>query len=514
MRKTIVLISLFCALAAGAKSASRHPMPATPVFCADNSTKTPCSVMPTEAATNIGYQSFPMMPALQNNFDNLSWQAFIALNWPVNDDGTANTAASLTSDQTVPRVWDDYKRSSEIFLPDGQTPDSHYPSSGLSKGAVLTMLTKAGRPIESISSFNESTVHLPLIDSNGNFVVYDVAVNKTAFQYIFNNGLYNGNTQLTKTSIQFPVGSVVIKTAWKVLVTGKDDPSAYITRTRTISIPATNSVTGQPFTTPPLQMGLIAMHIVTKTPKETTWVWSSFEHVDNAPLSARPLKAVAKLPKGHCPGPANATLMSLYNPACTSCVVNQPPVSSTQTVIWQTSQPYAKNYLVEGKYGTQIVRCTAIYDGDANVAGTASLNRQWQQALPKPYSNYKLIGTQWEQATDTPTPRRRVVNGLQPPDPGSQIANGGQALNGGKLPDDHIPGPPYLQNTAAESYVQNGSLLPDGIGSCLGCHYAAQDAACINSDLSFLLSHAQPVPTCSKQRNAFIMKTLRALQHK
>ena len=57
---------------------------------------------------------------LQHDFDVLSWQTFVALNWPANADGSANTSAKIGAPGKT--VWESWKESYEIFLPKGQKP--------------------------------------------------------------------------------------------------------------------------------------------------------------------------------------------------------------------------------------------------------------------------------------------------------------------------------------------------------------------------------------------------------
>ena len=60
------------------------------------------------------------LDSLQHDFDVLSWQTFVALNWPANADGSANTSAQIGAPGKT--VWESWKESYEIFLPKGQKP--------------------------------------------------------------------------------------------------------------------------------------------------------------------------------------------------------------------------------------------------------------------------------------------------------------------------------------------------------------------------------------------------------
>lgn len=521
----IVLIAFLATLAACARK-EETPAPAAPVggaaptdtgqitavYCTDTSVTAPCAKMPHDVPTQAGYSTVNMVPAVQTEFDNFSWQSFVALNWPANPDGSANGNASLGS--AGPTVFDYYKAANDVFLADGATPDSNYPTKNfppppavctqantLTGGAsprVLTMSAKEDSNTNFTDSFNEAAVNVPLIDSNGNFVVYDVSMNRDEFQYIFGKGYYNSGNQPAATVtdpaqvISFPEGAIggaegaiELKSAWKILG-ANDDASAYITRTMQIYIPT------QLFCTPPLKMGLIGLHIIHKTSHSNAWIWSSFEHVNNAPLSSTPLAADAKQAAGQCAPPSNAQAMSLYNPQCTQqdgtpCPLNQPPSKPGQPIVWARQQPYAKQYLTNGKYGTQVVRCSALY------GPTETLNAQWQQKLPKPFSNYMLIGSQWFAASDFPP------GGGTTPNQVTTVANATTYVNP-DFPPNAIAAPPFLQNTAAETYLQNGTTLQGfTIGSCLGCHAGATGAQCEPADFSFILGRAKPRVKCQDE---------------
>ena len=76
------------------------------------------------------------------------------------------------------------------------------------------------------------------------------------------------------------------------------------------------------------------------------------------PAQLHAAAGVAKTPTGPCKPTASASLMSLYNPGCTTCSINNPPVQPNQPFYFAASQPYASKYLVNGKCGTQVGRCS------------------------------------------------------------------------------------------------------------------------------------------------------------
>jgi len=73
--------------------------------------------------------------AAQRLFDILAWQAFIALNWPSNDQGQPLPSAAGDQQATAPRAWEFWIRGSQVFKPKGAPPD---PFGSVPQGAERT----------------------------------------------------------------------------------------------------------------------------------------------------------------------------------------------------------------------------------------------------------------------------------------------------------------------------------------------------------------------------------------
>jgi hypothetical protein len=510
----IVLAAILGATFINAAKPASAPASSTgvgPVYCVGGtSTSSLCSAMPHDVKEGNGYGSI-LAPGTQQDFDNFSWQSFVALNWPADTSGRPIPKMSIGVNPTLPRVWDYYKLAEEVFLAGGAQPDGNYPSKvapPIPKVCQGTALQSGERVIRGLAKiddvlnipdfFEEAAVDLPLIDRYGNFIVYQVAMNQGEFNDIYSKGWYNSANQKGQT-IRFTPGqtggaegAIELKSAWRILQPGKDDFSRYFVRPMRVYVPAKHSATGKEFCTPTLQMGLTALHIVHKGAAQPDWIWSTFEHVDNAPVTNTPLPATATAASGPCSVPPNARQMSLFTPGCVNrsgkaCIANDPPVQAPYTAwLWSAVQPYAKNYLTQGRYGTQVVRCSPVWAGNSRGPGTAWLNTQWQTKLKgTPFANYMLIGSQWQaQLTLIPPGHPRVDISRTP------------------------PAPPYIQNTAAETYLQNASSL--GMSACMECHSGAQGAACEESDMSFMLDRAQPPVDCKKKSGHPLVRTSRS----
>jgi hypothetical protein len=398
-----------------------------------------------DAVLGLAYNS--ILPGVQPCFDIFSWQTFVALNWPA--DAAGNPLPNFTDSAQAQRVWEYYQAPSQVFqtnefLLPFKGPYKMQPGlKGLHQFATLSSEMAITLP----DSIKQATGQ-PLIDKNLNFVLYEIKMNPDEVNYINTYSLNTTEGQQAfkndSNSIFFPtgtytagIGAMEIKSTWKILVSGKDNFSSYYTRPAVIYVPASQSANKQPLYLKET-VGLVAMHIIHKTNRFQTWVWSSFEHINNAPEKA---------------GVDTATnIYAFYNPVCKTCKTNAKPPKANPYV-WQIQKPYAANYaniVNSDSFGTQVVRTNPVY------VPTDNINKKMQKKLnnlKSVFANYRLIGSQWAISQDSP-------------------------------PFGLILAPDTLANTTLETYVQNSSCT-------MTCHKFATDAVGAPSDFSFLLAHAR-----------------------
>jgi hypothetical protein len=309
---------------------------------------------------------------------------------------------------------------------------------------VLSEITQAGFGIGTPNAFPG------IADLNSKYVFYEVHLNKPEYEYIVSNKLYSqdGQTAFLKSggTISFPQGStktnsygaIEVKAAWKQLGAGDDQTKFY-----TVSATLIDPVTGNQI--PDVAMGLVGLHIITWTSSASPGtgspsqgVWSTFEHVANAPdapgstagnVSEAPDAAVAALPAGfnfNDPTKTQPATGFNYQPTDPTPVANPQPTQITRVV---------NNACING-------------------AWTKALNSTMQAALAGTvWANYRLVTTQW------------------PFDPNTFLPNN-------------------VTNTTMETYVQT-------FANCMGCHSIAQTAGtdsngnAPSADFSFLLPQAQ-----------------------
>jgi len=380
------------------------------------------------------------LPALQHDFDVFSWESFIALNWPANEDGSPNTGVNIGDAPGTKRVWQNYKESRDIFLPGGAVPPAwdqiNPPPSICNADDGKPVLHQVGKTPNVLDESGEPFKTGPLIDQNGQYTRFEILTNEVMFNYIRNNKLYSkaGQTAFANEA-DFPfstkkvVGSIMIKASWKIMGENDVAENFYTSKAYVYDNPDENAGVTEKCV---LQtVGLVGLHIGTKAKGNPQWLWSTFEHIDNVPTQGEPIT------KAH---------YNYFKPKCKDCTeVNTPPARP-----WIPGIPFTQP--------GQIMRVIAID------AATKKLNASYHAALEKlvkgsVWRNYELVSTQW------------------PTDASSKTDPTG------------VPAPTFLANTTLETYIQ-GEIRQTS-SSCIQCHNNATMTTGKFSDFTYLLQRAQ-----------------------
>jgi hypothetical protein len=231
-------------------------------------------------------------------------------------------------------------------------------------------------------------------------------------------------------------------------------------------------------------MGIVGMHITARTQSSPTWIWATFEHVDN--VVANDLEMATAMD-----GSTVRVRPNFNNPDQPTKPVNvlPPPDAEPDPEKGGAFQQWDER---RNTNPIQLTRVTPI------PPATAALNAQVQALLGVQNSvlrYYELVGTQWP---------------VQPNFP----AFGGGAGSAPESIHFKVPGrvvPIYLVNTTMESYFQGGNqaagpleeddrlptgtfadrpterITPDrtivfGTESCAGCHFSAGAAVAFKTD--------------------------------
>jgi hypothetical protein len=459
----------------------------TPQLTCSNAALPPGLSFPTVSSTlpfDATFSQNPSLDQVQQAFDLFSWASFVALNWPSNPDGTPMDGP-ITSNPTAPRVWEAYIEATGVFKPNGAPPD---PWGGTNTFlASLVPEHKRGQKVlfaaskdvlSDIAQAGFGAATFPYIsDLNNKYVFYEIHLNEPEYDYIcdpsgrgepcgtVSNNLYSKDGQTAflaqpNATISFTQGSnpnksygaMEVKAAWKQLGAG-DDPTKFYTVVATLIDPATGEQI------PDQTMGLVGLHIITRTSFAPQWVWSTFEHVANAPDADPP--PPPPFPQGVTVEPLVPGSHFSFNDANPQ---NQPPGGyGHEPSPWPLP---AGEKPPENPGPTQITR--VVNNVCINGAWTQALNSKMQAELAGTvWANYRLVSTQWP-AGSGPTVPVGCASGV------------------------FCPG--NLTNTTMETYVQNSPFS----GSCMNCHRSAITAGTPqqSANFSYLLQKACPTTGC------------------
>ena len=393
--------------------------------------------------------------AIQTDFDIYSWNTFIALNWPPGPDGNGDPNKTIGQNGDNDTVWEHYRNVDNIFLPGGARPTYSGPVSvpaqcKASYKPGMKIVSQVGKTPTVLTAFSQPFNTGPLIDQNGNYTRYEILVNKPMFDYILSNTLYSkAGQKVFAGPVKFPCGvrngpegAIMVKAAWKVI--NPADAARFHSQQVLVYSPASQNPK-YPASCSTKLMGLVGLHVGHKTNSGAQWLWSTFEHVDNAPTEAD--VASGKLKASY----------NYYNPKCTAanCPPNQVP-------------PRPWNPTKVSSFRSQVVRMNMFKGNEFAFESAAARNADALKLLlgvsaSSVWQNYELISTMW------------------PTNTGKCVANAGDPLG--------TPAPTFLANTTLETYIQG--MVPNVSSNCIECHNNATMTTPVPSDFTYVLQRAQ-----------------------
>ena len=373
-----------------------------------------------------------------------AWRAFIALNWPAASRGEPDRRSALSD--PGPRVWETFKSAAETFPVGADGHRQRGAAWGADDGPSPCGVSNGARTIAEFKpfaefnqpSFSADSPANPLIAQNGEYVRYEARFNAATFETFVGAGWSEGrNLPDAARPAHFPVGSIVVKAAWRPL-NAADLPAVrtryYVTRAAIVDVP--QSLAAHHLVCSQRDVALVGLHIVIKTASKPQWIWTSFEHVDNVPpagdgAAREPDARAAQAPYG------------FFDPSRPSKL--WPPYGDVAT------QPIDSDHPPElHPAAMQIVRRHPI-----NAAFMAANRGYWAKAGVKGsvWAHYMLVAAQWPTSSKPPSPEN---DGAYFP---------GQPEGAG--PDSYksvAPVQENLVNSTMESYLQEAP------SSCMACH--------------------------------------------
>jgi hypothetical protein len=199
-----------------------------------------------------------------NHSDEYAWRLFVALNWPADPKAAFGTAG--------PVAWETWENASQVYLEDGGDPGpwGTTPVSTAARESRFETFSLKDLPIVRHIVGGKM---VPLTDPTATARrLTEIRMNRTAFEYIRANELYNVDGQMrliaSGRAVNFPTAATEIKAKWRPI---RDDERS---RYHTVTVRLADGSD--------LLYGLAALHIVSKALPQ--WFWATFEHVDNPTL--------------------------------------------------------------------------------------------------------------------------------------------------------------------------------------------------------------------------------------
>jgi hypothetical protein len=390
----------------------------------------PCLPAPTPS---ISSSTLPTdaLPCAHNGitqFDDFSWRSFIALIWPATK-GQRGVPDTTQTNFPVsgPLVFETYKAEWESFPapsspnpPPAPAPWTSFAGTTNPCGTsvnvgwgdvLLASDTKFGNL--GLAGFGNFFVG-PLISSGfaqstaqQHYLRYQASYNQTEYNQILNNQWYLqaklGNVTFcsnggTVGGQQCPAeNSVDLKSSWMDM---DGVPANLQSRYYTKQAWVLDTISGK---CTQRTMGLVGLHIVSKTPSRPQWIWSTFEQIDNVPV------VTGATPTSNTQFSLNDGNASNTMPSSDPyCVPGQPgnqngcPGTPPPPAVMPADASQAKRFNV-----TRVQPIGIGFPTGQPDPTTPATNASYQALLAKaapssPWQYYQLVMTQWPVPGNTP----------------------------------------------------------------------------------------------------------------
>ena len=350
-----------------------------------------------------------------------AWDGFIALNWPQlegGQPGEPDTSATLCDDPDGRPAFLQWMQKPQLLLEGGVSPGTwaqptyatptYTPDDGGPTLPLLGALAKTSDP-DLVDEFDEAFSHRPLIDQNGRYVLFQIFLNKSEFEYFSQNGYYDAVNQYQafQGDIDFrpfpdtgepdnfdpPIeledwarqGAIELKASWKQLSQAEIDSNRFFMQ----DVYYASNISSADPPCGPVTVGLVGLHVLQLTASSgSTWFWSTFEQIDN-------VEVVPSNPTGvpsFNPGPDSTCAppyIDGYSCNAEQCTPSDPTGATD-------CPPYAP---VSGELPDV---CDANPDLAVNVSRipemqipghVQAINQAYQSQLPEPWRYYQLLNT-------------------------------------------------------------------------------------------------------------------------
>jgi hypothetical protein len=451
-----------------------------------------------------------------SDFDNFSWQSFIALNWPAALDSTTGLPARSSASpngvpdttksigDSGPRTWEGLKADFELFQANGAPPSdwtsyqtTNPPCGQCGAQAKIKLLPLIAKGQSTLPGGINQAMAGPLLPQqliNGvaTYLREEVRVNEVQYNAISNAKWYLRSTlpKYPKPAVNFTIsnctpqpvyGALEVKASWRQMTPVEMSNPAITSRYYIVNAVLVDPVSGK-CTCTPVPMGLVGFHIGQKTSPFTAWMWSTFEQVDNVPCT--PSEQSSGAPECASAPPEGYS----FNNGTTT------PNASTKGYAVVQGQPNPLLTPFNPKNSNNLTKPVQVlrHNDFPNMGGTTpptdrtdilQSNATFRNLLKgTTWYYYKLVSNQW-------APNRNGSIVINNP---ATTQDNYSAMNSFPLEG--------VANTTMETYFQvKTPFYPNFGSSCIHCHYQAAQ-----TDFSWVLADmaypANPGAASSKQK--------------
>ena len=438
---------------------------AAPSDCETNDCTAPDKWFAGNKTPKVVFADFPKVDDDECAFYRWAWQSFLYL--------------TQSDQQGGPPRFVLFHNENELF----DTADNRSlqvaaaPIRGAGGRHVLSLSVRnSPRTLRDISAkaFQQAGSQGVVVDHNNRCLYYGMHFNDDFVDFIKNKlGLRRAeeiaNVPITE---EFPVGSVELKSAWRVLTDQEKLPgnigtvrknwfviNAEVPTLFEVEVSGVKIVKADPTKPRSETVALVGLHVVGVTPGHHEFVWASFEHAENSPT---PSKSMIQPDD-----PVSNKDFTFYKNGIKHKDVNINPVDDGNTT------PPVPLKLVSADKQTLapvVEVCREFNSGEDGVSlddDVCTLNtsaRTKLAAIPElaVWSNYQLIGAVWlkNPVTDFKPETRFTMPPVDPPGAGTTP------------PVTVFAGEIRLSNSVMETFTQRKTAQVN----CFGCHDTAKEA--------------------------------------
>ena len=335
---------------------------------------------------------------------------------------------------------------------------------------------------------------------------------------------------LTAPYVSFPAGTVEAKSAWRPLTSAESGPCLSDSPTCRFHMALVRSYlpSGNGACWQQQPWGMLALHIIQKTPSAPYFVYATFSQADNiVDVNGNPVEDADGKIINPNPGPNLDSGLTTPGQNPIQAILATPTTNESYNTPTAQCKPGSRLYLQNSaqatgpgidpyvpspqgnicvNQGTHPIPQTIIDANKAAHAAIQSYNNQYNNGKPNPWMFYKLINVQSKPMTKTPgvlytgpdSATFYQSNDVVETNYNLQFFSGrlvGPPIDGGQLMSDYNtpapppPAPQPLTPTFMNTFylkTPNGSQVQQfNMGGCMGCHGNAQQAG---DDFSFILN--------------------------